>query len=121
MDSVKAARMLCWLLRALSGKARGDLPHWKDISADWGKAYLIRQLESDSRPMKGLKAKRYDAAMKNLEGCYRRAGLLDRAKTRNDKRIKKWAGKVQYYEQTIAKRKADIKARIDRPFKEFDL
>ena len=121
MSSVRAAQMLCWLIRAERNMSPKDIPRWWNIPADWGKDFPVGLLESDSKPTRGLRARRYNAAMQNLERCQRRAALLDRAKARNEKLIKKWAGKVQYYEQTIAKRKADIKARIDRPFKEFDL
>ena len=121
MSSVRAAQMLCWLIRAERSMSPKDIPRWWNIPADWAGNFRVRLLESDSKPTRGLRARRYNAAMQNLERCQRRAALLDRAKDRNDQLIKKWAGKVQYYEQTIAKRKADVKARIARPFRKVDL
>ncbi len=121
INSQVVAKILCWCLRAERGMSRKDMPIWQNIPAEWAKEFDIRLLESDAKPKKGVQARRYEAAVKKLTQFQKRAALLTRAKSRNDKLIKKWAKKARYYEVMIAKKEREARARRQRSLEDIDL
>ncbi len=121
MNPETAAQLFCWCLRAEKGMSRKDIPIWSNIPVEWAKEFTIKLLEPDTKPKKGVQFRRYEAAVKNLTRYQNRAALLSRAKSKNDKLIKKWAKKARYYEVTLAKRERDARTRRQRSLEDVDL